>query len=169
MKRVKKSKILTPVLYSIASGYQKQLDKYKIMLKLAEKQKEYVESGEMGRVEEVISARQKLIYELHEMNIQLKPLREDIMGALNLKEFSSSAIKDALPIKAADELADKLREIGNILYAIKEVDIINEKLLKATLNGVDQQIKKIQKQSMAKKAYKKKKAAEPGNKIDKSK
>ncbi|MFZ7101336.1 MAG: flagellar export chaperone FlgN [Peptococcaceae bacterium] len=164
-----KGKLLTPVLQSMAEGYRKQLSKYRAMLKLAEMQKKCTEAENLERLEEVISARQKLISELEEMNGQLRPLREDIMKTLGIEVFSSSALLEVLPVKAAENLTEVLGELGEILYAIKEMDILNENLLKAKLTNVNKDIKTIQDKNMAKKAYKKKISGKPENKFDKSK
>lgn len=169
MERVNKTKILTPVLHSMAEGYKKQLGKYKVMLKLAEKQKEYAEIEDMVKLEEVILARQELIKELDEMNNRLKPLRNDIMNTLGLSEFSSTAILQAMPTKAAHELADTLGKLGEVLYSLKEMDHINEELLRKKLSQVNTDLNNIQNKNLAKKAYKKKAPSKSPKWVDESK
>jgi len=169
MRRVNKSKLLIPVLYSMAEGYKKQLFKYRAMLKLAEKQKEYAENENMTKLEEVIQARQELIRELDVMNDRLKPLRQDIIKTLGIKEFSSTALLEAVPGKAAQELSETLAQMGDILYAIKELDKLNEKLLRDKLSRVDSKLTDAQKKKEAQNAYKKKVPPESSKFIDENK
>lgn len=150
-----KAKILNPVLYSMAEGYRKQLLKYKAMLKLAEKQKKYTEEDDMDKLAEVIEARQFLINELDEMNKKLKPLRDEIITTLGLKDFSSTAILKVIPTTAAQELADVLSELGDVLYALKEWDKQNEQLLRKKLTIIKKELSGVQNKHQAVKAYKK--------------
>ncbi|MFZ5942821.1 MAG: flagellar export chaperone FlgN [Bacillota bacterium] len=164
-----KNKILTPVLHSMAEGYQKQLNKYRAMLKLAHKQQECAEENDMVKLEEVIFARQKLIKELDEMNRSLRPLRDGIVDSLGLQEFSSSAILKALPTKAAEELAQVLGELGEILYTIKEMDELNEKLLKDKLTRVNNDLNTAQKKQASQRVYSKKNVQKPGENFNETK
>lgn len=163
------NKLLVPVLQSMADGYKRQLVKYKVMLKLAEKQKEYEEAENMHKLEEVIQARQVLIKKLDEMNNKLKPLRDDIMNILGLKEFSSTALLEAIPIEATQDLAETLSQLGEVLYAIKELDQINEKMLREKLSQVNTKLDVVQQKSLAQKAYKKKILESTSEYIDKNK
>jgi len=166
---VNKSNILNPVLHSMAEAYQRQLVKYKAMLKLAEKQRKCVEKEEIDKLEEVIGARQYIIKELDEMNSNLKPLRDDIMMILGLKEFSSSAILKAVPTKAAQELADTLSELGEILYSLKEMDVLNEQMLRNKLAQVKTELEGVNNKKQAEKAYNSIVNKQPSNFFDKSK
>lgn len=140
----------------MANSYKKQLIKYQMMLKLAQSQKDYTEKGDMAKLEEVISARQELIKELDEMNSKIKPVREDIVKTLGLKEFSSTALLNAVPSKATEDLSDTLVQLGDVLYALKELDYSNEKLLREKLSQVDIKVKTALQKREALKAYGKK-------------
>lgn len=169
MRRVNKPKLLIPVLYSMAEGYKRQLSKYKAMLKLAEKQKEFTEAENMTKLEEAILARQELIKDLDEMNSKLKPMREDIISTLGLSEFSSTALLAAVPSKATEDLAESLSQLGDVLYTLKELDHFNEKLLREKLSQVDTKLSTAQKKNQAQKAYAKKIPKDPPKLIDKNK
>jgi septum formation inhibitor MinC len=158
---VTKNNFLAPVLYSMTEEYKKQLIKYKAMLKLAEEQKAFAQAENMTKLEEVILARQELINQLDEMNLKLKPLKEDIVSTLGLKEFSAKALLTTLPSKATKDLVDVLEQLGQLLYAIKELDACNEKLLREKLSQVNKRINSVEKRSKAQKAYSKKPKLSP--------
>lgn len=162
MKKVSKNNFLTPALYALTKEYTKQLSLYQEMLKLAEGQKEYAEAENITKVEEVILARQELINRLDEMNNKLKPLKDDIKTTLGLKDFSTKALKDALPSEAVQSLVKVLEQLGAVLYAIKELDAYNEKLLRAKLSKVNERLNKFQQKEKAQKAYAKKPKVSPG-------
>jgi len=153
----------------MADGYKRQLVKYQVMLKLAEKQKEYEEVENMVKLEEVILARQVLIEKLEEMNNKLKPLRDDVINILGLKEFSSTALLEAVPIEATRDLAETLSQLGEVLYAIKELDQANENLLRKKLSQVNTKLDVVQQKNLVQKAYKKKNPESISEYIDKNK
>jgi len=132
-------------------------------------QKEYEEVENMVKLEEVILARQVLIEKLEEMNNKLKPLRDDIMSILGLKEFSSTALLEAVPIAATRDLAETLSQLGEVLYAIKELDQVNENLLRKKLSQVNTKLDVVQRKNLVQKAYKKKNTEASSEYFDKNK
>jgi len=131
---VKAGNLLNFILRSMALGYQKQLDKYMDMYLLAQKQRESIENDRWLELEEIIEKRYFLLTQLEKLNKSMKPLQEDIVKTLNLEKFSSKAILEAVPSKTSQQLADTVAKIGDVLYKIKVIDNINEKLLQEKIS-----------------------------------
>lgn len=131
---MKAGNLLNFILRSMALGYQKQLDKYMDMYLLAQKQRESIENDRWLELEEIIEKRYFLLTQLEKLNKSMKPLQEDIVKTLNLEKFSSKAILEAVPSKTSQQLADTVAKIGDVLYKIKVIDNINEKLLQEKIS-----------------------------------
>lgn len=149
-----KSKILEPVLRSIAQAYQKQLIRYMTMARLAQKQKGVIEAGDIEILEDIIRSRQEEIGAIEALNRELRPLKEEIIGVLGLDNFTSREIIKEIPTSVgAQELHQVLGKIAQVLTGIKELDKENEELLRNKLNAVKSDLKEIQSKKQVNKAY----------------
>lgn len=166
-----KGNILNLVFKRMAEGYEAQVPYYEKMLQLAKQQKDVLEKEEVEvqLLLNLIEQRQELIAVLGKMNEGLVSLKKEIKEALGINEFNMTSIKKELSGPGVEALAVILDRLGVILGKIKELDLVNEKSLRQTMQKTQEQLKSIQEQKKADKAYQPGSFADEGIFIDYSK
>lgn len=130
---VNKDKIFEPLLCKIAESYRGQRDSYYKIAALAKKQGQIKDQKEITVFTEIASEKEQLFEEIAERNIYLKKAKEDIIKALEIKEFTISALRENLDTPATNELLDVLVETGDAIKELEKSEKENEENLKKIL------------------------------------
>lgn len=166
-----KSDVMRLVLEQMSSGYREQILLYQNMYELALRQKKCLEAPEVEAEEllALIGQRENLIHCLEERQEKMLGLKEEVVSALGLADFTLSGVAARFADPVVTELVECLGDLTELLAQIKELDKKNEDTLRERIQETAEKLKQLQQGKRARKAYQSQSTDKDGIFVDFSK
>lgn len=137
------------LINNIIHNYAEQYRICEEMAALANKQldllKDSNQVGVFSQVMDVVTRRQALLASLQQLDSENRNLQEQVLGELDLGEFTLSQLQTRLEIEQYTNFKGMLNKLGIILKSISETDNENQLLMREGLSPVNKKVSQAKK------------------------
>jgi len=126
-------------LQKIVDILEKECELYGILLELSKKKTQVIANADIGELEKIVEMEERLIFELR----SLEDKREDLVSGFAEQQgiASEDVTVSYLVSQSEGQIKEKLKQLQNRLHSIieeqKQVNQINERLIKNNLEFID--------------------------------